>query len=195
MTTAAQPEPPDDDLIHVQRAQAGDLDAFDLLVTRHQSTVTSMLHRFAMNRADLEDMVQETFVRAWSALPQWQPDKPFIHWLKRIAANIGLEFCRKHQRTPFSRLAQRDEQNDPLDQIASENEASSQTQSLAEAQSILAHLPPDDRALLTLLHLEEMPLAEIAAHFGWSKINAKVKAFRARQRLKSILTRHGYTLD
>ncbi|MDP1590081.1 MAG: sigma-70 family RNA polymerase sigma factor [Prosthecobacter sp.] len=196
MITATQPEtPPNDDLVHVQAAQAGDLDAFDLLITRHQSTVTAMLHRFAMNRADLEDMVQETFVRAWRALPQWRPDKPFLHWLKRIAANIGLEFCRKHQRTPFARLVQPGEDSHPLDQIATEGDSSSQTQSLAEAQFILSHLSPDDRALLTLLHLEAMPLAEIAAHFGWSKINAKVKAFRARQRLKSILTRHGYTLD
>lgn len=196
MITAAQSEASlDDDLIHVQAAQAGDLDAFDLLITRHQSTVTAMLHRFAMNRADLEDMMQETFVRAWRALPKWRPDKPFLHWLKRIAANIGLEFCRKHQRTPFARLVQPTEDSHPLDQIATEGDASSQTQSLAEAQFILSHLSPDDRALLTLLHLDEMPLAEIAAHFGWSKINAKVKAFRARQRLKSILTRHGYTLD
>lgn len=196
MITAAQSEASlDDDLIHVQAAQSGDLDAFDHLVTRHQPTVTAMLHRFAMNRADLEDLVQETFVRAWRALPKWRPDKPFLHWLKRIAANIGLEFCRKHQRTPFARLAQPGEDSHPLDQIAAEGDASPQTQSLAEAQFILSHLPPDDRALLTLLHLEAMPLAEIAAHFGWSKINAKVKAFRARQRLRAILTRHGYTLD
>ncbi|MFO1483202.1 MAG: sigma-70 family RNA polymerase sigma factor [Verrucomicrobiaceae bacterium] len=184
----------DDDLVHVQAAQAGDLDAFDLLIKRHQSTVTAILHRFANNRADLEDMVQETFVRAWRALPQWQPDKPFLHWLKRIAANVGLEFCRKHQRTPFSRLAPHDENNDPLDQIASDAGSAASQRDLGEAQFILSHLPPEDRALLTLLHLNEMPLAEIAAHFGWSKINAKVKAFRARQRLKSILTQHGYSL-
>lgn len=184
----------DDDLVHVQAAQAGDLDAFDLLITRHQSTVTAMLHRFASNRADLEDMVQETFVRAWRALPKWRPDKPFLHWLKRIAANIGLEFCRKHQRTPFSRLAPCDETHDPLDQIASEAGPASPHRDLSEAQFILSHLPPDDRALLTHLHLNEMPLAEIAAHFGWSKVKAKVKAFRARQRLKSILTRHGCSL-
>lgn len=195
MITATQSEASlDDDLIHVQAAQAGDLDAFDHLVTRHQSTVTAMLHRFAMNRADLEDMVQETFVRAWRALPAWHPDKPFHHWLKRIAANIGLEFCRRHQRTPFSRLAPHDDTHDPLDQIAARTETAPEAP-LAEAQFILSHLPPDDRALLTLLHLEAMPIHEIAAHFGWSKVNAKVKAFRARQRLKSILTHHGYTLD
>lgn len=191
MPAAAQSEtPPDEDLVHVRQAQAGDLGAFDLLVILHQSTVTAMLHRFAINRADLEDLVQETFVRAWRALPKWQADKPFAHWLKRIAANVGLEFFRKHQRTPFSRLAFHDGAHDPLDHLAAA-EAAPEQRDLAEAQSLLSHLPPEDRALLTLLHLQEMPLAEIAAHFGWSKINAKVKAFRARQRLKSILTHHG----
>lgn len=194
MTAAAQTETAvDEDLVLVRAAQAGDLDAFDQIITRHQSTMTAMLHRFATNRADLEDMVQETFVRAWRALPQWRPDKPFLHWLKRIAANIGLEFCRRHQRSPFSRLVQPTEDAHPLDHIASEESAAA-GESLASAQFILSHLPPDDRALLTLLHLEQMPLSEIAAHFGWSKVKAKVKAFRARQRLKTILTRHGYTL-
>lgn len=182
--------PPDDDLVLVRRAQAGDLDAFDELVRRHQSVITAMLYRFAGNRADLEDMVQETFVRAWRSLGGWKPDKPFIHWLKRIAANMGLEFCRKHQRTPFARLAERDDEHDPLENLP----AKSAQRDLGEAQFLLSHLPPDDRALLTLLHLDEMPLAEIAAHFGWSRVKAKVKAFRARQRLKTLLTQHGYSL-
>ena len=149
-----------------------------------------MLHRFAGNRADLEDMVQETFVRAWRSLGGWKPDKPFVHWLKRIAANMGLEFCRKHQRTPFARLAERDDEHDPLENLPH----TPAQRNLGEAQFLLSHLPPDDRALLMLLHLEEIPLAEIAAHFGWSRVKAKVKAFRARQRLKTILTQHGYSL-
>lgn len=195
MTDPAQPENPvDDDLVLVQAAQAGDLDAFDQIITRHQSLVTAMLHRFSASRVDLEDMVQETFVRAWRALPQWRPDRPFLHWLKRIAANIGLEFCRRHQRSPFSRLVQPTDDGHPLDQIAND-EGSTPGDDLAGVQFILSHLPPDDRALLTLQHLEQLPLHEIAAHFGWSKVKAKVKAFRARQRLKTILTRHGYTLD
>jgi len=196
VTAAAQIESHvDDDLVLIEAAQAGDLDAFDQIITRHQSTMTAMLHRFSANRADLEDMVQETFVRAWRALPQWRPDKPFLHWLKRIAANIGLEFCRKHQRSPFSRLVQPTDDSHPLDHIASADDVLTASDALASAQFILSHLPPDDRALLTLLHLEQMPLSDIAAHFGWSRVNAKVKAFRARQRLKTILTRHGYTLS
>ena len=181
----------------MMRAQAGDMDAFDEIVAKHQSAMTALLHRFAPNRADLEDMVQETFVRAWRALGGWQPAKPFVHWLKRIAVRVGLDFCRKRQRTPFARLSEPGGSGgDPLDSIAaSESSEESSLHAADEAQFILSRLPPDDRALLTLLHMNEMPLAEIAGHFGWSLAKAKIKAFRARQRLRSILTRHEYTLE
>jgi len=179
----------------VRRAQAGDMDAFDALVGKYQSAMIALLHRFAPNRADLEDMVQETFVHAWRALAGWQPDKPFLHWLKRIGVRVGLEFCRKHQRSPFSQLSERAEAGpDPLDAIAASASANGPACDAAdEVQFILSHLPAEDRALLTLLYLNEMPLAEIAEQFGWSRANAKIKSFRARQRLKTLLARHEYT--
>ncbi|SRR6266446_7141793 len=187
-------ETADEDLPLVRQAQAGGLDAFDALVEKYQPAMTAMLYRFAPVRADLEDLVQETFVRAWRGLGQWRPEKPFLHWLKRIAANVGLEFCRRRERTPFSRLVEPDQH--PLENLAADADAGENARHAAEeAHFILAQLPREDRALLTLLHLEEMPLAEIAEHFGWSRANAKIKAFRARHRLRTILNSHGYTLD
>lgn len=187
----------DEDLVWVKLAQSGDMDAFDEIVSKYQSTMTALLYRFAPDRADLEDMMQESFVRAWRALAGWQPDKPFIHWLKRIGVRVGLDFCRKRERTPFARLIESDGAGrDPLDSIAAgESPDESASHVADEAKFILSHLPPDDRALLTLLHLNELPLAEIAEHFGWSRAKAKIKAFRARQRLRTILARHEYTLE
>jgi RNA polymerase sigma-70 factor (ECF subfamily) len=187
---------PDPDLPLIRQAQAGDKEAFDQIIVRHQSTMTALLHRFAPSQADLEDLVQETFVKAWKGLPAWQPEKPFLHWLKRIAVRCGLEFYRRQKCSPWSRLVEpRADGRDPLDDLpATTSDADQHRQALGEAQFLLSLLPPEDRALLTLLHLEQMPLAEIAQHFGWSRINAKVKAFRARQRLKAILQRHGYEL-
>lgn len=184
----------DPDLPLIRLAQAGDMEAFDQIILRYQSTMTALLHRFAPARADLVDLVQETFVKAWQALPSWMPEKPFLHWLKRIAIRCGLEFYRRRQRSPLSRLVQpMPDGRDPLADLPADTvEADQHRGALGEAQFLLSHLPPEDRALLTLLHLEQMPLAEIAQHFGWTRINAKVKAFRARQRLKIILKRHGY---
>ena len=64
-----------------------------------------------------------------------------------------------------------------------------------EAQQILSHLPPDQRTLLTLLYLDQMPLAEIAEHLGISLANAKIKAFRARNQLRPLLKHYGYSAD
>ncbi len=175
------------DLALVQAAQAGDLDAFDQLVMTHQATISAVLFRFSSQRADLEDLVQETFIRAWRGLATWQPDKPFIHWLKRIAVRVGLEFFRKHKRNPMSRLAA--DGHDHLTALSCESPAPASD----EAAQLLSHLPPDQRTILTLLHLDEMPLAEIAGHLGISLANAKIKAFRARRSLKKILSRHGYS--
>ncbi len=179
--------PPDEDLPLVQASQAGDLDAFDRLVMKHQPAIAAVLFRFSGQPADLEDMTQETFIRAWRALAQWQPRKPFSHWLKRIAVNVAREFCRKNQRSPLSRLAA----NSPelLNTIPGETT----TPATDEARHILSHLPPDQRTLLTLLYLEQMPLSEIAGHLGIGLANAKIKAFRARNQLRSILKSHGHT--
>jgi RNA polymerase sigma-70 factor (ECF subfamily) len=179
--------PHDEDLLLVRAAQAGDLDSFDLLVMKHQPAIAAVLYRFSAQPADLEDMVQETFIRAWRALPQWQPQKPFLHWLKRISVNVALGFCRKNKHNPLARLAEGGA--DLLDRIAEDSPAPATD----EARHLLSHLPPDQRTLLTLLYLEQMPLAEIAEHLGIGLANAKIKAFRARNKLRKLLKLHGYT--
>lgn len=185
----------DPDLDLVRQAQAGDLEAFDQIIRRHQATVGALLYRFAPSRADLEDLVQETFVKAWRALATWRAEKPFLHWLKRIAVRCGLDYYRRRKTSPLAlTVGPDDEGNNPVDFLpAAPSPNDPERDALDEAALLLSHLPPEDRALLTLLHLEQMPLAEIAEHFGWSRVNAKVRAFRARQRLKTILIRHGYT--
>ncbi len=181
--------PQDEDAPLVRACQTGDLDAYDRLVMKHQPAIAGVLFRFSAQRADLEDMTQETFIRAWRALPQWQPRKPFLHWLKRIAVNVALESCRKQRRSPLSRLVENGHETIHL--IPGETT----TTASDEAQQILSHLPPDQRIILTLLHLEQMPLAEIAGHLGISLANAKIKAFRARNHLRKILKNHGYRTD
>jgi len=187
-------EPPftasgDEDLVLVLRARSGDLDAFDALIMKHQPAIAAMLHRFAPGHSDLEDLVQDTFVKAWTALGQWQPERPFNHWLKRIAARTGLEYYRKRRTSPLALSSDSDLEHLP----ASTTDAASR--SLHDVQELLAQLPPDDRALLTLIHLQGLTVAEAAEHFQWSMANAKIRAFRARHRLRKLLSRHGYSLD
>jgi len=200
MTTSSnqRQEQNDEDLLLVRRCQEGDIDAYGEIVSRHQASITGLLFRFSRETGNLEDMVQETFVRAWRGLGTWKPERPYIHWLRRIAVRVGLEFCRNHQRTPFASILAADPlvPGDPLDSIPSPDDASFVARrSGEEAHRILAQLPPEERTVLSLLYLEQMPLSEIAEHFGWSVANAKVKAFRARKKLRSILDRYGYTFE
>ncbi len=189
-----QSSPSDDrDIAVIERIQAGDTEAFESLVMEYQSLVTGLLYRFAPSRTDLEDLVQEAFLRVWKGIPGWRPDRPFVHWLKRVTVRTGLDFCSRQRRSP---LARSETGMESLDHLASPDSTEEDPrESLEEARHLLSYLPPQDRALLTLLYLNEMPLAEVADHFGWSMANAKVKAFRARNRLRKTLKTHGYEFE
>ena len=170
----------------VARAQGGDRSAFDELVRRHQGMLAGLLHRFASWPADVEDLVQETFVRAYRYLPRWEPQQPFVHWLRRIAVNLGRDHCRaRARRLPTEQLP--DDDVLPPPSVAPAAEAA-----LAHVREVLAELPPDDCTLLTLQYLEGLSLSEIASLLGWSALNTRVRSFRARRRLQKLLEHHGY---
>jgi RNA polymerase sigma-70 factor, ECF subfamily len=184
-----------EDLEKVNLAKAGKLEAFDLLVLRHQGMVSALLFRFAGQRADLEDLVQETFIRAFRNLKSWQPDKPFSHWLKRIAVNVGRDYYR-HNRSAAKRFT--DSTSEDIEAVASPSSEPGTFSSAGctqEAQWLLAKLKPDDRTLLTLHYLNGMRLREIAEHLGWSISKTKVRSLRAKRKLQKILETHGYTFS
>ncbi len=180
--------PADDDTGElVRRAQRGDRVALDAIVRRHHEDVARVLWRFAKQPADLEDLVQDTFLRALRNLGQWRSDRPFIHWLRRIAANTGRDYYRRsavRRRWQVDTVAREgdgpatpeavDPRPDPAAQAAA-----------AEVKALLGRLPPDDAALLTLHYLEGWGLHDIAAAYGWSHTATKLRAWRARARLRA----------
>lgn len=173
-----------------ERARDGDLRAADELVRVHQPDVARILWRFARNRADLDDLVQDTFLRALRGLPQWRADRPFVHWLRRIAVNTGRDYCRRDaaRRRWIPTEEPSADPDAPAPDYADPNATDAADQSaLAETKDWLAALPPDDRTLLTLHYLEGWSLVQIAAELGWSVTATKVRAWRARQRLRAHL--------
>lgn len=175
----------DPDLESIQRARGGDTEAFGSIVEKYQPILAAMLHRFAISHADLEDLVQETFIKGWKALPDWKPQMPFAHWLRRIAVRTGLEYCRKRKRSKVVTM-------EHLPEIPDAEVRQCPEEALDTARKLLATLPPDERALLTLIHLNGMSIEEAADHFGWSRTKTKVRAFRARNLLRKRLQRQGY---
>jgi RNA polymerase sigma-70 factor (ECF subfamily) len=110
-----------------------------------------------------------------------------VHWLKRIAVRTALESCRRRKASPV--VAMEQVPDAAMEEGTSPDAAA---RALEEAKALLAHLPPEEQVLLTLVHLHGMSMEEAADHFGWSRAKAKIKAFRARQTLRKLLTRHGY---
>ena len=167
----------------VRSAQGGDSSAFSELVVRYKHRVFGLAARFTRDSHHLEDLAQETFIRAWQRLGKFRGEAPFEHWLVRIAVNACYDFLRRHRRTPEHEALSLDGLD--LSSQPDGNESAAAARELLERA--MARLKPDERLVVTLLELEEKTVREIAELTGWSESNVKVRAFRARQTLKKIL--------
>ncbi len=163
---------------------AGDDEAFARLVGRYKRRVFSLAARFARDGADLEDICQEVFIKAYENLKAFRREGPFEHWLTRIAVRACYDFLRRHRREKTHTL---------LDDLTFElrDQSHEARQAAREAHEFLAwgmsRIRPEERLVITLLELDEKTVKETAELTGWSEANVKVRAFRARQALKKIL--------
>jgi RNA polymerase sigma-70 factor, ECF subfamily len=172
----------------IEDVLAGKEGAFIQLVNRYKRKVFSMSARFARDKDDLDDICQDIFIKIYENLGKFRSDAPFEHWLSRIAIRTCYDALRKRRK---------EKGNVPLETIHYQIAAAETGEDLLaaeQARSILekgmAQLKPAERLVITLLELEEKPVREIADLTGWSEVNVKVRAFRARQKLKRILEKH-----
>jgi len=177
-----------DDAELLQRIRNGATDEFAELVRRHQSHVFAILYRYERDPHRLEDLAQETFLKAWRALGQFDGRAPFQHWLSRIAIHAALDHLRKQKRSR-NEIGFPDLGDDALEWLHSDDE--DRRLEAKNAREILdaamRELSADDRLVLTLLEIEERTVKEISAYTGWSGVTVRVRALRARARLKKAL--------
>lgn len=170
----------------VRATLSGDDGAYAELIRRHKGRVFGTCSRFARDAHQLDDLCQEVFLRAWRKLKSFRADAPFEHWLARLTITSCYDFLRRERR-------HRDQLS--LDEFTAEirdTGADADGASRAACELIawaMQRLSPEERLVLTLLELEEHSVRDIAQHTGWSESNVKVRAFRARARLKEILER------
>jgi RNA polymerase sigma-70 factor (ECF subfamily) len=180
------PDEPSDGALVLLHNQ-GDHHALETLLARHKDDLTRILWRFTRRRADLEDLVQDALLRIVRGLPGWRDNKPFPHWIRRIAANVGRDYYRRGT-TARRWIADHDPDDGEPEHEATEPSADPAARAAsAEVMDYLAQLPPDDRTLLTLHYLEGWDFEEIGRLLGWSAPVTKVRAFRARRRLRALL--------
>ena len=153
----------------------GDQAAFAELVRRHQTRVFRLAGRFFRRQEDVEDVAQDTFLTAWRRLATYAARAPFEHWISRVC----LRVC-------YARLGDGRRREAPVgapDTVVPPHDVAA----AIDLERVLARLAPADRFVLLLLDGEGWSVKEIAERVGWTATNVKVRAFRARRRLRRAL--------
>ncbi len=174
--------------------RAGDIGRFEELVCRYQPRLFATARRYARRQDEVEDIVQQVFLKVFQNLDSWRGDAPFEHWIMRIAVRVCYDALRIHQRNREDSMTQLSpEESDWLEHHAAAPESSGIEADAARSlvNRAFEQLAPASRLILTLLELEDRPVKEIATLTGWSVPLVKVRAFRARAEMRRILSRMG----
>jgi RNA polymerase sigma-70 factor, ECF subfamily len=183
-------EPSDAELI--AKVLRGDTGLFEVLVVRYLPRVFSTVRRYARKESEVDDIVQEIWIKAFQKLNTYRAEAPFEHWLMRLAVRTCYDFLRAHQRNremAFTELS--DEETDWLERYGAADHDSGESAEAAKALvgRLLEMLSPASRLIITLLEIEDRSVKEIARITGWSVPLVKVRAFRARAEMKKCLAR------
>ena len=182
-------EPTDKDLI--AEVLKGSTKSFEPLVVKYQPRVFALARRYARREDEVEDIVQTVFLKTYSKLSSYRGDAPFEHWLMRTATYTCYDFLRKHQRNrEWNASDLSDEENDWFENIGEESQNKTDLKAAKSlVDKLLDELKPQDRHIIILLDLEEKSVREIAEITGLSESNIKVKAHRAREKMRQAVVR------
>ena len=176
----------------VERARQGDPEAARSLVAALHPQVIRIVRSHLPVRAAEEDLAQEIFAKLFTRLAQYQARSgvPFEHWVSRLAVRTCLDALRAERRRPELRWSDLPEEQSAwldfmlVDESPPPDTAPASARELLE--KLLAQLSPEDRLVISLLDLEEKSVKEIAQLTGWSSALVKVRAFRARRKLRKL---------
>jgi RNA polymerase sigma-70 factor (ECF subfamily) len=164
----------------------GDRLAFARLVERHGPRLTALAMRIAGNRAVAEEIVQETFTRAWVAAPNWQhkgeTGRAFSAWLTRVASNLAIDHLRKPRSLPIEHAPE------PVDPATDAVDAMITGERLAQLKTALDGLPPRQRAAIALVYDQGLSNKEGAAALETSVGAFELLLVRARRALRVAMT-------
>jgi RNA polymerase sigma-70 factor (ECF subfamily) len=172
-----------DDADLARRAASGSESAFETLVERYRSRVFGTASRFARGKPELDDLAQEIFLRVWKGLGSFRRDAPFEHWFMRIAVRTCYDHLRKHRRRREAEVLC-DETPPPPEGDSPGQDIRRRREAWELVQRLMTCLSDKDQLLITLIDLEERSVKETAALTGWSESNVKVRAHRARKRMR-----------
>ncbi len=174
------------DQLLIDAVLAGDTQSFSVLVDRYKDLVFTLALRMIKHREEAEEVSQDTFIKVFRSLNRFKGDSKFSTWIYRVAYNTCLDRLKKHKRE--QQVVAIDEYTEhQVKTIDNALDAMEKDERKQAIQNCLQLLPSDDSALLTLFYFEELSLEEIADIVGLTANNVKVKLFRSRKKLTSIL--------
>lgn len=185
----------------VERAQRGDKQAFELLVVKYQRKLARLLSRFIRDAGEVEDVAQETFIKAYRALPSFRGDSAFYTWLYRIGVNTAKNYLvAQGRRAPTVTDVDNEEAEDyeGNDQLHDLNTPESElaTRQIAETvNKTLQELPEELRTAITLREIEGLSYEEIAQIMNCPIGTVRSRIFRAREAIAQRLKPHLDTGD
>lgn len=174
----------------IRQVVEGRVELFEILIQRHQPKIFATARKYARRESEVEDIVQEIFIKAFQNLGKYRGEAPFQHWLIRIAVRTCYDFLRRHQRNReanFSEITEEDA--DFLDRYVSDSLPDDLRVDAVRKliHDILERLPAPLRIVITLQAVEGKSVQEIADLTGWSIANVKVRAHRARKEMRKLL--------
>lgn len=193
-TLVMQPAPVDDTTL-VQETLEGNQLSFQLLVERYQDRIFGLVRHYTRNAVELEDIVQDTFIKAFHRLETFQHQSSFSTWLYRIAVNTSLDFLKRRGRNPVQsvedpEIAAGEEPRDFGTRRAPAPDAGLEQEEITRVtHEALGELPEIFRTVLVLREFEEMAYQDIADMLGISIGTVESRLFRARARFKEALLR------
>jgi RNA polymerase sigma-70 factor (ECF subfamily) len=174
------------DQVYIEKIINGDTNAFSILVERYKDLVYTLAIRMVKHKEEAEEITQDTFIKAYKSIHKFKGDSKFSTWIYRVAYNTCLDAIKKHKKL---------QSNVPINEYT-EHEVKAIDNALdimeAKERSVviknsIEKLPSEDAFLMTLYYYEELSLDEIADITGLKANNVKVKLFRSRKKLATIL--------
>jgi RNA polymerase sigma-70 factor (ECF subfamily) len=193
--SAPAPSPQDTDLVLVERTVAGDQRAFELLVIKYQRRIERLIGRMVRDTNLVEDIAQETFIRAYRALAQFRGEAQFYTWLYRIAVNTAKKALMDLKRDPLvsqSSLRSGGDDDDETSSVENELTTSETPETVLAAKEIAATvnqameaLPEELRQAVTLREIEGLSYEEIAQAMNCPIGTVRSRIFRAREAISA----------
>ena len=177
------------DELTLRRAQKGDPQAFERLVTPHEQLLWRVCWHYTHHQEDAADCLQETMLKAWRAIGSYRGDCALTSWLYRIASTVCLDFLRRQKRLPVTESADEMEEEGyaPVDTSPTPDEAAIRAESADNIRAAIDSLPGDMRTVIILYALQGQPYEAIAETMQTSVGTVKSRLNRARQKIAKYL--------